>query len=103
MVTKEDVKAYCEMFGLTYVEAPNAPLDDTDEWPDTVCAGFLDDPQWNVVAIYLMNDECNNVCKVVTAFADGVKHMSDKFTVMPSLKFALMTGTPAHETGEEER
>lgn len=44
MVTKELVKSYCEKFGLTYVEAPNVPLDDKDEWLDTVCAGFHYDP-----------------------------------------------------------
>lgn len=98
MVTKEQVKAYCEKFGLSYVEAPGAPLDDPEEWLDTVCAGFHGDPAFLGVGMFLCGPSEGGECRVVTAFCDGVRRMEDELTVFTSddLFQAVVSGKPLH-------
>jgi hypothetical protein len=98
MVTKELVKIYCEKFNLTYVEAPNGPLEDKEEWLDTVCAGFDGDPAFCATAIFLAGPSEGGVCKVITAFCDGDERLEDEFTEISTiaLEVAILLGKPSH-------
>jgi len=103
-VTKADVKAYCNRFHFSYVEAPNHPLDDTDEWPDTVCAGFQDDPGYGACGIWLDTD---GQCKVIYRGADPdacPPLLEDRFKAWgkKSLQMAISTGHALHPTWHDD-
>jgi hypothetical protein len=97
MPTAEEVRSYCERFSLTFVQAPAPPLDDGEEWPDSACAGFDGDPSYGACVIHLGNNGC---CWVVTAFADGIRRMTDRRELQhsASLNQAVSMGSPLHPT-----
>ncbi len=95
MTSKEAVKLYCEKFGLSFVETPNSPLDDQDEWADTICAGFDGDPAFGAVVIYLT---IHDTIRVVTKFANGTDRMDDRLERVTALQLegSVLTGAPWH-------
>ncbi len=96
--TKEDVQVYCATFGLTFIEAPEEPLDDAEEWPDTACAGFLDDPMYCVTAIIL---DVDGTCQVLDQCSDPdawPARMEDTWKPRrpDEVRQAIRTGVPLH-------
>lgn len=98
MANEREVKDYCDMFGLTFVMAPLAPLDDHEEWPNTVCAGFDGDPTYCACIISL---DTYDTCRVTKAFCGG-RLLEDKVELVDitELRRATTMGTPLHPMGE---
>lgn len=93
--TLEDFKAYCERFHLSLVVAPEEPLDDPEEWPDTEAVGFHDDPVFLAPACFLSR---SLEFSAVTTFADGRKHMEDQVRNFSDfdVRVARVEGVPLH-------
>jgi hypothetical protein len=75
------IRAYCEKFDFTYVEAPNSPLD-AEGWEGVECAAFEGLPAQELAVVILMTDL---TCKIMVQIADGERFLEDCWENIDSL------------------
>jgi len=93
MATEQDFKGYCARHGLTFLTKDLLDqLFGAEEWDDdVVMAGFYDDPSHGAAGALLKRD---GTVEVVTAFADGVRHVEDVWIQVTDGELEL--GVPLH-------
>lgn len=81
-MTKDEFKAYCARWSLTFVDAVDL---DEGEWPETAAVGFFDDPSYGAAGAHLLN---TGKVYVVTAFCDGRRRMEDEWRAVTESELA---------------
>jgi hypothetical protein len=91
--TASDVKAYCDAFGLTYATSAEEADIDPDEWDETQVAGLM--PNDVIFVLWLAP---TGTCRIVRAWADGVRYQEDKYRTVSreEMASAVTLGAQLH-------